>query len=44
MTRLADLAYAGNSLDTSLPAQSMTLFILPGQADLIFKDGLEPRS
>jgi hypothetical protein len=43
ITRLSDLAYAGNSLVTSVPAQSVTLFILTGQADLIFKDGLEPR-
>jgi glycosyl hydrolase family 44 len=44
ITRLADVAYAGNSLAATVPAQSITLFILPGRADLIFKDGLEPAS
>src|SRR6185369_13781137 len=29
ITRLADLNYSGGSLATSLPAQSITLFVLP---------------
>jgi hypothetical protein len=38
--RIADVAVAGNALTTTVPAQSITLFVvLP--SDLIFQDGFE---
>ena len=38
--RLADLPVAGDSVTTSVPPQSITLFVVP-PTDLIFRDGLE---
>ncbi len=32
ITRLADLAFTGNTFGTTLPAQSVTLFVIPGGA------------
>jgi hypothetical protein len=36
--RLADVPVSSGSLSTSVPEQSITLYVVPGTADLIFKD------
>ncbi|HLA78983.1 MAG TPA: glycoside hydrolase family 44 protein [Vicinamibacteria bacterium] len=38
ISRLTDVPVSGGSLSTSVPQQSITLYVIPGQADLIFKD------
>lgn len=38
ITRLADVSVSNGSLSTSAPQQSITLYVIPGAADLIFKD------
>lgn len=38
ITRLADVSVSSGSLSTSVPQQSVTLYVIPGASDLIFKD------
>lgn len=38
ISRLTDVPVSSGSLSTSVPQQSLTLYVIPGQADLIFKD------
>lgn len=38
ITRLADVAVSNARITTTVPQQSITLFVVPGKADLIFKD------
>lgn len=38
ITRLADVSVSSGSLTTSVPQQSVTLYVIPGASDLIFRD------